>query len=184
MVLGHGPRKLVELFEDNWAASRTGRGDVPEIIKQQTQGEDFRAESGVLALKNRSQAGVDRGKHDIIHCYQPEANPPASTDNGYKEERLIETVQVDIDLVDRTENGERLAANARMIGEAADIANLNEPPYPGIAGEVKQILEGVRRGFSIWDTVSHDYVNHYLGNSNATVSITVELEQIARNTVQ
>lgn len=185
MILGHGPAKLVELIEDTYQATRSGRGDLPPIIKQQTEGADLRTNSGVVALRDRNQKGVDRGRHDTIHCYQPDANPPISEDRGYSEEQLLETVQLDIDLADRTTpQGVRSRANERMIGDLDDLAALEDPPYPGLAGEVKQILEGVRRGYSVWDTVSHTWTAFRLGNSAARVSFTVELEQIARDTVQ
>jgi len=35
-----------------------------------------------------------------------------------------------------------------------------------------------------WDVVSVDLINWFIGNSNANVSYLVELEEIARNTVQ
>jgi len=185
MPLGHGPDELVRLIEEEYQATRSGRGDLPPIIRQQTQDEDPRLNSGVLVVRDRNKKGIDRGRHDVVHAYQPDGDPPVSTDRGFKEERLVESVQIDIDLNDRNTPGEvRSNANERMIGDLDDVAVFGDPPYPGLAGEVKQILESVRRGFSIWDTVSHDFAAYTLGNSNARVSFTVELERIARNTVQ
>jgi hypothetical protein len=189
MALGTGPQRLLELFEDKWQATRTGRGDIPDIIKRKTQGEDETLNSGVVAYRDREKVGIDHARHDTIHCYHPEANPPTSEDRGFKEEQLVETVQVDVSVTDRTDHSrpageQRLAAKERMVGDRGYLSSFDMPPYPGIMGEVKYILEGVRRGLDEWDTVSHDFVNVYLGNSNADVSVSVELEQIARNTVQ
>lgn len=188
MALGTSPQRLIRLFENQWQATRTGRGDLPPIVKRETQGEDEDLQDGVVVFTNREEVGIDNSRHDPIHIYHPEANPPTSQDRGFKEEQLIETVQVDVSLTDRTDHSlppgeQRLSARQRMVGRRGDLASLSDPPYPGILGELKYILEGVRRGLDEWDKVSHDFVNLYLGNSNADVSITVELEQPARNTV-
>lgn len=189
MALGTAPQRLVDLLETEWQASRTGRADVPEMIQYQTGSDDPALNSGVLVLRDREDPAVDMGKHDLIHCYHPEANPPNSQDRGYSEEQLVETVQIDIDITDRTDHSlpagqQRLSARKRMVGLRGDLTDFDEPPYPGLLGETKYILETVRRGLDEWDTVSHDFVLLSLKNSNATASINVELEQIARNTVQ
>lgn len=189
MALGTGPQALVPFIESNWQASRTGRGDIPDTIDYHTGGENPDLESGVLVLRDRSEVGIDFGKHDLIHVYHPEASAPVITDQGYKEVNEVETVQIDISLTDRTDHAlpagqQRLSAKDRMIGDRDDLADAADPPYPGIAGEVKYLLETIRRGFKEWDTVSHTPAQWTLGNSNADVSYSVELERIARNTVQ
>jgi len=184
MALGTGPQALVDLFTDRWQQSRTGRDDVPPMYDPNT---DIALQKDVVVpLRNREESGVDRGKHDILHCYHPEANPPTATDTGYSEENVVETVQIDVDLTDRTDTAtsERLSARERMVSDRGSLADLLEPPYPGILGEVKYVLETVRRGYEEYDTVSTDFQNVYLGNSNASVSVVVELEIIAKNTVQ
>jgi hypothetical protein len=183
MALGTGPEALVDLFIDNWQQSRTGRDDVPPMYDPTQK---IQLQKGVVVpLRNREQSGVDRGKHDILHCYHPEANPPAVTDRGYSEENVVETVQVDVDLTDRTDHstGERLSARERMVSDRGSLASTSDPPYPGVLGEVKYVLEEVRRGYREWDTVSFDVQNLYLGNSNANAAITVELERVAKDTV-
>lgn len=189
MSLGTGTQRLIQLLEDEWQPTRAGRADIPDIIKHVTGSEDPKLNSGVFALRDREDSRIDQGKHDVIHAYHPEANPPQSTDNGYKEERLIETVQLDISLTDRTDHSlpqgeQRLSARDRMTGLRDDLGAGEGSDYSGILGETKYILETVRRGVAEWDTVSYDLVNLYLGNSNANASVSVELEQIARNTVQ
>ena len=184
MALHTGPQRLQTLFEDNWQASRTGRADIPDVITG-----DPKRNRGVVVFRDRESVDVDHAKHDLIHCYHPEANPPSIQDQGYKEQRIVETVQVDIDLTDRTDQTlpagqQRLSAKKRMVGLRGDLANLDEPPYGGIAGEVKYILESNRRGLAEWDRVNYDYLNTYLGNSNATISLNVELVRLAANTVQ
>jgi hypothetical protein len=186
MAFGTGPEALIELFETEWEQSRTGRDDVPPIIAQQTADEDPKLNNGVLPLKNREQSGVSMSRHDVVHCYHPEAGPFAVSDSGYKEQNVVETVQVDIELTDRTDQtaDERLSATERMVSSRGSVAALDEPPYPGILGEIKYLLETIRRGLDEYDRVRHDIVNFYLGNSNANASINVELERIAANTVQ
>lgn len=188
MALGTGPQRLAEFLEDNWQATRAGRGDVPPAIQHQTGGEDPALNDGVLVVRDRERVSVDNGKHDLIHVYHPEAAPPTEEDNGYKEKRVVETVQVDIELTDRTDQSqdppERLSAEKRMVGRRGDLAATDEPPYPGIWGEVRYLLETARRGLDEWDTVRQSPVNVFLGHANANVSINVELEQIATNTVQ
>jgi len=188
MALVTGPQRLLELFEDEWQATRAGRADVPDIIKRTTQGENPNLNDGVLPVRDREEVAVDQAKHDLLHCYHPEGNPPTVTDNGFKEQNVVETVQIDLDITDRTDHAlnppdARLSARERMTGLRGDLAAFDDPPYGGIAGETVYILETVRRGLDEWDTVSYDFVNVYLGNSNATISLNVELEQIARNTV-
>jgi len=184
MAMGTGPQRLIRLLETEWQASRVGRDDVPEIIKHTTGSEEPRGNSGVLALRDRSQVYVDKGKHDEIHIYHPENAGITTTDRGFKEQNVVETVQIDISLANRTTDaGVRSVAEDRMVGDRGDLADFDEPPYPGIFGEVVYILEGVRRGLDEWDTVSYEPINVSLRNSDADVSINVELEQIARNTV-
>lgn len=186
MAFGTGPVALVELFEETWQESRTGRDDVPPIIKQKTQGEDPTLNNGVLAVRDRQKVAVDTNRHDLIHCYHPEAGPFAIDDSGYAEQYVTETVQVDIELTDRTDQttDERLSATNRMVSDRDSVATLDEPPYPGIFGEAKYILETIRRGLDEYDRASHDVINFYLGNSNANVSFNVELERLAADTVQ
>lgn len=183
MATGTGPERLVRLFEETWQATRTGRADVPPMYDPNTDVE--LQKNVVVPLRNREDSGVDRAKHDIIHCYHPEANAPDITDNGFDEVNELETVQVDIALTDRTDQatGERLSARDRMVGDRDSLASTTDPPYGGISGEVQYILETVRRGLDEWEKVSASPVDYYLGNSNADVSWSVELEIIARNTV-
>jgi len=186
MAFGTGPQRLIELFEDEWTVSRTGRDDVPPIIKRKTGTEDPSLNNGVLAVRDRQDVEHDRARHDLIHCYHPEAGGIDINDSGYKEQRVTETVQIDLSLTDRTDQttDTRLSAVDRMVSDRASVADLDEPPYPGIFGETKYILETVRRGLDEYDKVSHDVINFYLGNSNANVSLNVELERLAANTVQ
>jgi len=187
MALGTAPQRLIDYIESNWQETRTGRGDVPPIIKHNTGSDDPDLNSGVVVFRDREEVAVDNGKHDLIHIYHPEGNPPIEEDTGYAEKRVVEQVQVDIALTDRPDPNDaanRLSAKARMTGSRSDMPNTDEPPYPGIWGEVRYILETIRRGLDEWDTVSEDAINVNLGNSNADVSINVELEQIATNTVQ
>jgi hypothetical protein len=66
-----------------------------------------------------------------------------------------------------------------MVGDRRDPDNQE---YTGLWGEVTYILEGVRRRYDEWDVVSQDPVAIVLENSNARVSLNVELERIARST--
>jgi hypothetical protein len=140
-------------------------------------------------LADREDTRVDLAKHDLIHCYVPEGNPGSTEDTGYDEQRIIEVVQIDISVSDRTDHSrpagdQRLGAKQRMVGDRGSVATLGDPPYPGILGEVQYILEKFRRGFDQYDTVSYDPLRVLLNNSNADVSLNVELEQIASNTVR
>jgi hypothetical protein len=186
MALGTGPQKLLDLFESNWQQTRTGRADVPDIITHNTGSQNPNTSSGVLAVRDRTQVFVDTAKHDLLHCYIPEANPPRITDNGYAEERRIETVQVDIEIATRPDPDDRSTRLSvdRMMGDRDDITGTGGGPDGGLAGEVKYILETKRRGLDEWDVVSVELINWFIGNSNANVSYLVELEEIARDTVQ
>jgi len=186
MAYGTGGKALVSLLRDNWQATRAGRDDVPDII---TSGDDPRETRGVYPLPNRDDKRVDLAKHDVIHCYTPEGNPGTTEDTGFQEQRVVETVQIDIQLTDRTDHtrpqgDQRLPARDRMIGDRSSVATLGDPPYPGVLGEVQYILEKFRRGFDQYDTVSYEPIGVLLNNSNADVSLNVELEEIASNTVR
>jgi len=186
MAYGTGGEALVSLLRDNWQQSRVGRDDVPPIIGSN---DDPRTTTGVFPLRDRSDKAVDLAKHDLIHCYIPEGDPGTTEDTGYDEQRLIESVQIDIQLTDRTDHSQpqgdqRLYAKERAVGKRGSVATLGDPPYPGVVGEVQYILEKYRRGYDEWDTVSYDPLRVVLNNSNADVSYSVELEQIASNTVR
>jgi hypothetical protein len=186
MAYGTGGDALVSLFRDNWHQSRVGRDDVPQIIDES---DDPDTTTGVLPLADREDTRVDLAKHDLIHCYVPEGNPGSTEDTGFDEQRIIEVVQIDVSVTDRTDHDrpageQRLGAKQRMVGDRGSVATLGDPPYPGILGEVQYILEKFRRGFDQYDTVSYEPLRVVLNNSNADVSLNVELEQIASNTVR
>lgn len=188
MALGTGPQRLQSYIETNYQSTRSGRGDLPPIIKYATSGEDPKLNEGVLVLRDREDVAVDHAKHDLIHAYHPEGNPPQYSDQGYREVNIVESVQLDISVTDRTDHtrspgDQRLSARERLVGLRGDDADTSDAPYPGLLGEVQYVLEETRRGLDEWDTVSMDVVNLYLGNSNADASVLVELERIATNTV-
>lgn len=191
MALLTGPEALVDKLQADWQATRTGRDDIPDVIRDSggtpTSDPDESDDTGVLILENRSEVNVNQARHDLIHAYIPQGNSPTVTDRGYDEQRIVETVQIDIDLTDRTDHTTspptRLSARDRMTGDRAALADTGDPPYGGISGEVQFILEGIRRGFNEWDRVDYTFTNSTLGNSNATVRYQVDLIQLASNTV-
>jgi len=157
--------------------TRSGRPDVPPIAANEPGGEE--ANRGVVVRANRDEVAVERSVYDLIHCYHPSADPGSRQDMGYKEERLTEIVQIDMDCTDRTNaDGTRSLARERMIGYDGDILSVinDDPPYPGLLGELVYVLEGVRRGFGVWDKVSYEPLEWTLKNSDATVRM------VARNT--
>lgn len=204
---GTGPQALVDLFSTEWQASRTGRPDIPPAV------EDPKTEFGVRIVHDRSTVNQQRAVHDLVHCYHPSADPISIEDKGFKEVEQVETVQVDIECSDRTdpETGERLFARERMVGSREDETDLagagftlggasgatlggddggtlgtqnDAVAYPGLLGEVLYILELVRRGYEEWDVVrSPRVVGATLKNSSARMSLDVQLEHTARNTV-
>lgn len=179
MTYGTGPQALVDHLQTNWQASRSGRNDIPSAVTSPE------SEFGVLITHDRQRVANQHGVHDLVHCYHPQAGFTI-TDNGYNEKNVVETVQIDIEVSDRTdpESGERLLARNRMVGDrdSTGFPSSEEPPYPGVFGEVMLLLEGVRRDFEEWDVARSDVVNMHLGNSNASISYSVDLEHIAANT--
>lgn len=189
MALLTGPDALVSILQANWQPSRSGREDIPDLVRD-SNGDPSSEPSdgdGVLILKNREEVNVRQQRHDLIHAYIPTGNSPTITDRGYDEQRITETVQIDIDITDRTDHTtdppERLSARDRMIGDRAALASTAEPPYGGISGEVQFILESVRRGTDEWDRINYTPIGGTLGNSNATVRWHVDLVELASNTV-
>jgi hypothetical protein len=186
MILeGTGPQALVDLFAENWQTERSFRNRVPEIVGDpetvDPQISDYKTNKGVIVTEDRQVVDRNQAAHDLIHCYHPEGIGWEQEDTGFKEVRTTETVQIDIECADRTINGERSSARIRMVGDRRNDSN---DKYAGIKGEVQYILENERRGFAEWDVVSIDPVAVILKNSNARVSLNVELERIARNTPQ
>lgn len=192
MTFGTAPQALVEYLASNWEATRSGRPDVPDVPRDGggngLYGEDaHRAEQGtVWVTEDRQEVAVNQSVHDLIHVYHPEQGGIDVTDKGSREQGTIEPVQIDVECTDRTdpETGERLLARDLMVGDRAGGAfpPTRTAPYPGLAGEVKYLLEDIRRGFTEWDKVSHEPNAIHLGNSNARVGFQVELEIIAMNT--
>lgn len=192
MTFGTGPQAVVDILQTNWQVTRSGRPDVPDLVRDGSNNPssdpaDADEPGRILILRNREEVSLNHAVFDVIHCYQPEGDPGVWTDNGYKEENVVQGIQVDIDLTDRTDpdTGERITARERMIGNRDTPSFAGEdPPYPGILGEVKYILETVRRGYEEYDKVSVTPISATLKNSDATVRLDVELEIIAKNTVQ
>jgi len=189
MSLLTGPQRLIKLLQDDWQPTRVGRGDIPDVVRDSggDPSSDPTDGDGVLVVRDREEVRFQTSRHDLIHCYHPEGNTPEVNDRGYDEQRIVETVQVDISITDRTDHttdpSDRLLARERMVGDRDDVADTSEPPYPGISGEVQFILEGVRRGLDEWDRVDYTPVRATLGNSNADVSWNVDLIRLAANTV-
>lgn len=181
MTFGTGPQALVSYIKNNWQASRSGREDVPDV----TTSPD--TEFGIVVTNDRKQVVEQYSVHDLIHCYHPQATGIDIEDAGFDEKNTIETVQIDIDATDRTDpnTGERLNASTRLVGDRTDpnFPSDESAPYPGIFGETMYVLEEIRRDFEEWDVVRMQPVNIFLGNSNANISLDVQLEHVATNTV-
>lgn len=186
MTYGTGPQALATYFEDNWQASRSGRNDIPAMAATLSGGEDQNA--GVITRYDRETVDWNGSVHDLIHCYHPEGTGLDIADRGFKEHNVQEGVQIDIETTDRTDpsTGERLSARTRMVGnrDGTGFPADEKPPYPGIFGEVLYLLEEIRRSFEEWDVARVQPLTVLLKNSNASVSIDVQLEHLAKNTVQ
>lgn len=193
MTFGTGPQALESLLLTNWEPTRAGREDVPDVIRDgggnpSNNPQDTAEPGRVLITHDRDVVANNNAVYDLIHCYHPQAGGMSITDTGYKEKNVIETVQIDIDATDRTDpsTGERVYARERMVGDrdSAGFPTDESAPYPGLFGETMYILETVRRGMDEWDVARTDVVNTFLQNSEATMSLSVDLEHIAANTVQ
>lgn len=191
MTTGTGPQALTTHLQTNWTPSRTGREDIPDIIRDPdgnpSSDPDDASEPGrVIITEDREKIANQHSVFDLVHCYHPQAGL-SITDRGYNEQNEVETVQIDIEVEDRTDptTGERLSARDRLVGDrnSSNFPSDESAPYPGVSGEVQYILETARRGLGEWDVASADVVNIYLGNSNASISWSVDLEHIAKNTV-
>lgn len=189
MTFGTGPQALVTHLQDNWQTSRTGRNDVPDVVRDGNgdPSSDPADGRGVLILHDREEVELNHAVHDEIHVYHPQAEGLDFEDRGFDEKNVLESVQIDIEITDRTDEstGERLFARERMVGDrdAAGFPTDQSAPYPGLLGEVVYLLETIRRDFEEWDVTRMQPVNVILENSNATVSLDVELEHISANTV-
>ena len=181
MTFGSGPQALDDHLTTNWQPTRTGRPDIPDVVTSP------QSEFGVLIAHDREMVANNQGVHDLIHCYHPQSGGMTITDQGYNEKHVVETVQIDIEVADRTDptTGERLYARDRLVGDrdATDYPSDESAPYPGVFGEVMYLLERVRKGLDEWDVARTDVVNMHLGNSDASISYSVDLEHLAAGTV-
>lgn len=181
---GTGPQALVDLLASEWQVSRPERTDLPPAVIDPDTGTtvsapDYETTRGVIITEDRQTLDRNKAIHDLVHAYHPEATPPQYEDRGFNEVGTTETVQLDIECADRNIDGVRTSARERMVGDRRDPTNQE---YTGLWGEATYILEGVRRRYEEWDVVRQDPVAIVLENSNARVSLNVELERIARNT--
>lgn len=190
MTYGTGPQAVSDYLLDNWQAARSGRNDIPDVIRDSggNRSRDPDDGPGVLMYHDRQEVNYNAAVHDLIHCYHPEASGLDIEDRGYDEHNVRENIQIDIDITDRRDpsDGTRLNARDRMVGDrgAAGFPSDESPPYPGIAGEVVYLLEDTRRNFQEWDVARIQPLTVLLKNSDASVSLDVILEHVAKNTVQ
>jgi hypothetical protein len=185
MTFGTGPQSLVQQLADHWTVTRSGRPDVPDATTQQ------RSEAGTVLLTNdRDVVANNQGVHDLVHCYHPQATGISMQDKGFDEQGATETVQIDIETTNRPDpdTGERLDARTRMVGDRSDpdfSTAISEGPYPGILGEVLYVLEAhTRLGFAEYDVARKEVINLQLYNSEASASVSVDLEWISVNTAE
>lgn len=183
MTFGTGPQALVKELDANWQATRAGRPDVPAATT------NYRSTQGtVFITHDRDEVANHHGVHDLVHCYHPQATGISMQDKGFNEQGAVETVQIDIEATDRTDpsTGERSTAKTRMVGDRDDAdfsTDLAGGPYPGLLGEVLFVLEAnTRKGFREYDVARKEVINLVLENSNATASVSVDLEWISINT--
>lgn len=192
MTYGTGPSAVQQILWDNWQATRSGRPDVPDLVRDgngdpSNDPQDADAPGELLVLKNREEVATNRAVVDTIHVYHPSESFGTWEDAGAQWEDVTENVQVDIDLTNRTDpaTGERVTARERMVGDR-DAASFDgeDAPYPGILGEVKYCFELVRKQYEEYDRVSVTPLGGTLENSDATVRLDVTLEILAKETVR
>jgi hypothetical protein len=189
MTFGTGAQALSDHLLDNWQQSRTGRTDVPDVVRDSggNRSRNPNDGRGVLHYFDRTEPNVDRGLHDLVHCYHPEAGGIDWADAGFNDKTTTETVQIDIDLTDRTDgsSGERLSARDRMVGNRDDsgFPSDESAPYPGVLGETLYLLEDVRLNFEEWDVARIQPLTSTLKHANATVRLEVALEHVVTNVV-
>ena len=191
-MYGTAPEAVRQIIFDTWQASRAGRPDVPPLVTDGSGNptSDRTEADGpgeVLVVINREDPNLDYAVFDVIHCYHPDAEGLGTfTDQGFTEERVQEPVQVDIKLKDRTDpdTGERITARERMVGDRDDASFSGaDPPYPGIAGEFKYVMETVRTGYEEFERVDLTPIGGTLQNSDATLRFEAVLDRV-KNTVQ
>lgn len=188
MTFGTAPQALADYLLANWQASRAGRNDIPDVVRDSNNdpSNDPADGRGVLILHDREEVGANNAVHDIVHCYHPETGPLDKQDRGFDEQNVVEAVQVDIEMTDRTDpsTGERWVAKERMVGDRDSHLSVGDsgPPYPGVFGEVNYLLENIRKGLDEWDVNRHTTLRLVLKNSNADAAIDVQMERIAATT--
>lgn len=185
MTYGTGSQALANHIEDTYQQTRSGRPDVTGLASNKTGGEQ--QNTGVIVRYDRGKVDHQRAVHDLIHVYHPDGGGLDYQDTGYSEVNTVENLQIDIDLTNRSnlDTGERLNARDRLVGDRDDsgFPSDEDPPYPGILGEVVYVLETARRGLEEWDVARIEPLTIYLGHADASVSLDVGLEHIANNTV-
>jgi len=199
MTLGQGAQALAEYLGANWEAERQGRPDLPDVVRDDAgdyspDPSDHTSQPGRVLDRPRQlrRRGSEPRRHRR-HLVLPPRGRPAGL-RGLRPRRTEhqETVQIDISVTDGFNAPEGVATSARnrMVGERGSGTSVafevdtyvGEAYYPGLAGEVKYLLELTRRGLDEWDVSRTDMVNMVLNNSNADVSFRVTLEHVSKNT--
>lgn len=163
------------LLKDEWEPSVPGRADVPTVVENAEDG------PGVLISRSNNQVRTRLNVHDHIEV---EFVGRTVEDTGSQSERVTDTVQITIRISDRDTDGDELreGTEARMFGTRD--ANNDGPTLGGLAGEVKRILNGIRKGFEEWDYSTHTIDEMWLRNTDARAVFTLELIIVERDVQQ
>jgi hypothetical protein len=192
MTFGSGPQAVSDHLLDNWQVSRSGRNDVPDVLRDSGNNRIRDPQQAVdpgkvLHYYDRFEPNVNRGAWDLVHCYHPEAGGIDWADSGFNEKTTTETIQIDLETVDRRDPSDdtRARARERMVGDRDDAGFPSDesPPYPGILGETLYLLEDVRRNFNEWDVARIQPLTVNLKHSECVVRLEVALEHVVTNVV-
>lgn len=161
------------LIRDNWEPFAPGRRhSLPELRVDPDTGSGVIVQKNLDDLRNRLQV------HDVI---QVRHLGRSYTDKGFDEEGVTDELQVDIRAADRDTDGDgvRDDSETRVLGA---LDRDDEPSVlGGLEGEVKRILNTVRRGHKHYDKVTHDVLDIDIQNTDVRVVMQIEAEVIARN---
>lgn len=166
---------IATLLSNEWQPQVPGRDNIPDTVASPEKG------TGVLIVQNNQNLRERTNTHDIVHVQHVDK---AIQDKGSNSEKVVDTVQIDVVLSDRDTDGDSVRESAvdRLVGTRNQ--GNEGPSLGGIAGEIKRILNGIRKGFKEWDVSSHSVDQLQLLNTNARATFTLELEIIERNVEQ
>jgi hypothetical protein len=167
---------IATYLSDEWETDVPGRHTpIPDVVADQESG------TGVLIRENMSTIRDKLNTHDVVNVQHVDRS---IQERGSKSEKVVDQVQIDVRMADRDVDGDGIRESATDRAWGTRDANNDRPELGGVAGEVKRLLNDIRKGFKEYDKAPHGIDRLELRNTDARITFTVELTIIERDVQQ